>query len=159
MPRSCNVPQRNGLFVRVEVLIRAKVKTYYRRAYSWTGYPFWAHKKLICREIKRATVLRKINSKFNFRRLFHHVQIRVRFLKIVLKNVKFNGAFFKSGPGFWFWREVPEKVENYKFFGNSRSRNLQIRTVILSQILENLNFSILLGVIEVEVVVGRLKSF
>ena len=50
---------------------------------------------------------------------------------------------FKSGPGFWLCREVPEKVENYKFCGNCRSRKLQNIAVILSQTLENLKFSIL----------------
>ena len=48
---------------------------------------------------KAPTVFRKINSKFNFRRVFHHIQIRVRCLKIILKNAKFNCAFFKIIPG------------------------------------------------------------
>ena len=47
-----------------------------------------------------STVLHEINSKFNFRRAFCHIQIRVRCLKIVLKNAKFHCAFFKSGPVF-----------------------------------------------------------
>ena len=66
--------------------------------------PFLPAGQLVARPANRLasvlTVFRKINSKFNFRRVFRHIQIRVRCLKIILKNAKFHCAFFKIGPGF-----------------------------------------------------------
>ena len=51
------------------------------------------------------------------------------YLKIDYNNVEFHGESFKSGPGFWFCREVAEEVENYKSSGDS-----QASKTLLSQI-------------------------
>ena len=37
------------------------------------------------------------------------------YLIIDLKNMKCHGAFFKSGPGFWFCQEVAEKSKTVNF--------------------------------------------
>ena len=71
-----------------------------------------------------------------------HIQIRFWQLKN-LNDVDWNSASFKSGPDFWFCREVVEKSKDKNFCGNYQSSDNTYFAVILSQIPQNLNFSIL----------------